>query len=38
MNGDEPEGSPAWEVFYWLLGDEGQMLVDLEGYATKTDR
>jgi phosphate transport system substrate-binding protein len=32
---DEPKESPAHAVFDWLQGEEGQALIDLEGYAAK---
>jgi phosphate transport system substrate-binding protein len=35
IRNSEPEDSPAYKVWEWLQGAEGQMLVDLEGYAAK---
>jgi len=35
IRAEEPDGSPASQIFNWLQGAEGQALIDMEGYAAK---
>lgn len=34
INADEPEDNPARIMFNWLLSDDGQSLIDSEGYVS----
>jgi phosphate transport system substrate-binding protein len=34
IGADEPQDSPARIMYNWLLSDEGQSLVSLEGYVS----
>ncbi|MCL2220919.1 MAG: substrate-binding domain-containing protein [Oscillospiraceae bacterium] len=34
IRADEPEDNPTRILFNWLLSDEGQALIDMEGYAS----
>lgn len=37
MAADTPEGSPTARVYHWLLSEEGQTLVDSQGYVSVLD-